>query len=136
MVKPKLGVPGKTECERKPEGNVRMTERVGDEIRGVCRGGRAVMGRQVAVGLGYFMLSTVSGALPESSFSFLTCGVQETFKVWRSCLGRRSGSVKQKWRTSDFPGDPVVKTQCFHCWGQGLTPWLGKLYVQYGGAKK
>ena len=49
-----------------------MTERVGDEIRGVCHGGRAVMGRQIAVGLGYFILSTVSGALPESSFSFLS----------------------------------------------------------------
>ena len=51
---------------------LRMTERVGDEIRGVCHGGRAVMGRQIAVGLGYFILSTVSGALPESSFSFLS----------------------------------------------------------------
>ena len=23
----------------------------------------------------------------------------------------------------DFPGDPVVKTLCFHSWGHGFDPW-------------
>ena len=25
----------------------------------------------------------------------------------------------------DFPGGPVVRTQCFHCLGPRLDPWLG-----------
>ena len=25
----------------------------------------------------------------------------------------------------DFPDPPVVKTLCFHCWGNELNPWLG-----------
>ena len=25
----------------------------------------------------------------------------------------------------DFPGDPVVKTLCFHCRGHGFDPWWG-----------
>ena len=39
----KLGVPGKVEFERKPEGKVRMRERVGGEIRGVCLWGEELL---------------------------------------------------------------------------------------------
>ena len=27
----------------------------------------------------------------------------------------------------EFPGGPVVKTQHFHCWGQGLIPGWGTM---------
>ena len=28
-------------------------------------------------------------------------------------------------QNGDFPGDPVVRTLCFHCWGHRFNPWLG-----------
>ena len=36
----------------------------------------------------------------------------------------------QWWKSSfklsrEFPGFPVVRTQCFHCWGLWFNPWLG-----------
>ena len=36
-----------------------------------------------------------------------------------------------------FPGAPVVRAQCFHCWGPGFNPWSGNLrfHKQQGTAK-
>ena len=37
----------------------------------------------------------------------------------------------------DFPGDPGVKTPCFHCRGHGFDPWLGKIpHASWSGQKK
>ena len=30
--------------------------------------------------------------------------------------------TKNSW---EFPGGPVVKTLCFHCWGRGFNTWSG-----------
>ena len=30
----------------------------------------------------------------------------------------------------DLPGSPVVRTQCFHCWGPGLIPGQGTKILQ------
>ena len=30
-----------------------------------------------------------------------------------------------KGREREFPGCPVVRTQCFHCWGPRFNPWSG-----------
>ena len=35
-------------------------------------------------------------------------------KIW--------GKKKKKPTMRDLPGGPVVRTQCFHCWGLGLIP--------------
>ena len=35
----------------------------------------------------------------------------------------RIKNIKDKKR--EFPGSPVVRTQNFHCRGQGLDPWSG-----------
>ena len=32
------------------------------------------------------------------------------------------GEKKKFW---DFPGGPMAKTLCFHCRGNGFSPWLG-----------
>ena len=33
-------------------------------------------------------------------------------------------SIK-KFASQEFPGPPVVRTPCFHCWGPGFDPWSG-----------
>ena len=33
--------------------------------------------------------------------------------------------VQQSNRLSGFPGSPVVKILCFHCWGSRFNSWLG-----------
>ena len=40
------------------------------------------------------------------------------------------------WR--EFPGGPVVRTQCFHCWSQGSVPGPGTKIPQavWHGQKK
>ena len=48
-----------------------------------------------------------------------------------------SFNKNSSWR--DFPGCPVVKTQCFHCRGTGLIPVQGtfnKSHMLYRVAKK
>ena len=39
-------------------------------------------------------------------------------------LGKHSelDTCDQKFNNWDFPGKPVVKTQHFHCWGNGFNP--------------
>ena len=37
----------------------------------------------------------------------------------------------------EFPGGPVVRTQCFHCRGHGFNPWGNKiLHATWHGQKK
>ena len=36
-----------------------------------------------------------------------------------------SYNLKSAWRMWGFPGDPVVRTPCFHCRVPGFDPWLG-----------
>ena len=31
-------------------------------------------------------------------------------------------NITKKTNTWEFPGGPVVRTWCFHCWGPGLIP--------------
>ena len=50
---------------------------------------------------------------------------------WTETRGRLQSMVLQRvghdWATllRGFPGGPVVKTLCFHCWGHRFDPWLG-----------
>ena len=42
-----------------------------------------------------------------------------------------------KMHTGEFPGDPMVKTQCFHCRGPSLTPgWGTKILHSMGCSQK
>ena len=38
-----------------------------------------------------------------------------------------TGNVRDCSDMGDVPGDPVVKTLCFHCRGQRFDPWFGEL---------
>ena len=44
--------------------------------------------------------------------------------IYNSSIQRPSGYQTKEW-LSDFPGDPVVKTQCFQHRGRGLIPGWG-----------
>ena len=56
-------------------------------------------------------------------------------------LGRSSGQINtfKKYQYREFPGGPVVRTLCFHCWGPGsILGWGTKTLqaVQWGQKKK
>ena len=36
-----------------------------------------------------------------------------------------SAHLLLKSEGGEFPGGPVVRTPCFHCWGPGFKPWSG-----------
>ena len=68
------------------------------------------------------------------------CGIQGHGKD--SALHFKSASdfyiLKNENKLWEFLGSPVVKTQCFHCWGLGSIPGRGTktLYVVWHGPKQ
>ena len=42
---------------------------------------------------------------------------------WKVCYRGSTADLRKQKR--EFPGGPVVRTPCFHCWGPGFNPWSG-----------
>ena len=47
-----------------------------------------------------------------------------TAQEWRLFMGLTT------WTDQEFPGSPVVRIQCFHCWGPGSIPGQGTKILQ------
>ena len=70
----------------------------------------------------YFLIPALSAGLwRDSHCGMLLVGCELVFPLWRGlCLIHQKLQVR-----GEFPGGPVVRTLCFHCWGPGFNPWSG-----------
>ena len=56
--------------------------------------------------------------LKDKIFSFEKDLFLSSFLLWLAAL---VWYLRNHW--GDFPGGPLIKTLCFHCWGRGFDPW-------------